>query len=96
MTTGRFDTGPLSFARTFNPQGAGRPPDPGGRVARRLTYRQRIDELTFEHEHIADLAAMTQGIMQRCVVDVPQIAPEPDPPAPEMRADAIGARLRGR
>ncbi|ESS48488.1 hypothetical protein L665_02330 [Ralstonia solanacearum SD54] len=39
---------------------------------------------------------MTQGIMQRCVVDVPQIAPEPDPPAPEMRADAIGARLRGR
>lgn len=38
---------------------------------------------------------MAQGIMQRCAVDVPQIAPEPDLPAPEMCADAIGARLRG-
>lgn len=33
--------------------------------------------------------------MQRCVVDVPQIAPEPDLPAPEMRADVRGRRGLG-
>lgn len=73
----------------------GRPDELDASVRAEPARQQRIEDAAVEHEGTEDLAAMAQGIMQRCVVDVPQIAPEPDQPAPEMRVDAIGAGLRG-